>query len=242
MSVALYWLEQHLRDVPPADDWLGPSEISRLAALRIAKRRSDWRLGRWTAKTAAALLLRRPLHPRALASLEIRPAVSGAPEVFLDGRPAPLSLSLSHRDGSSACVVCRGAIALGCDVELVELHSSAFIADYFTASERGLVASTPAIQRPALVTLLWCAKESALKALHEGLRRDTRSVEALIDMDEASGAAWQPLRVHCDQSAGFHGWWKRAGQFVFTVAASKPCSSPIDLVVPRLAAPAKASA
>lgn len=242
MTVALYWLEQQLRDVPPADDWLGPSELSRLAALRIAKRRSDWRLGRWTAKTAAALLLHRPLHARALASLEIRPAASGAPEVFLDGRPARLSLSLSHRDGSSACVVCRGAIALGCDVELVEMHSNAFVADYFTASERGLVSSTPAIQRPALITLLWSAKESALKALHEGLRRDTRSVEALIEMDEASQSDWQPLHVHYDQAADFHGWWKRAGQFVFTVAASEPCSAPVDLLVPRLAAPAKASA
>ena len=58
----VYWLEQVEGDVPPNDDWLSASEAACLARLRFAKRRADWRLGRWTAKCAVSeyLSLQRP--------------------------------------------------------------------------------------------------------------------------------------------------------------------------------------
>ena len=53
----VYWLEQSDGDVPVGDGWLSAGERATLDRLRIPKRRADWRLGRWTAKCAAAAYL-----------------------------------------------------------------------------------------------------------------------------------------------------------------------------------------
>ncbi len=77
------------------------------------------------------------------------------------------------------CVVAPAGVSLGCDLEVIEPRSAAFVTDYFTRNEQALVERTSKEERPRLVTLLWSAKESALKALHVGLRLDTNSVEVL---------------------------------------------------------------
>ena len=51
------WLTRSLADVPADDGWLGPGEIEVLAGLGFEKRRADWRLGRFAAKTALAVWL-----------------------------------------------------------------------------------------------------------------------------------------------------------------------------------------
>src|SRR5262245_23332046 len=127
----VYWLEQTLADVPQDDDWLSPAEAVRFSQMLVRKRRDDCRLGRWTAKRALAATLGLPVHPRVLAEIEIRAAQSGAPEAFIHDRPADATVSLSHRDGVGLCVVVRAGVALGCDLEVIEPHSGAFIADYF---------------------------------------------------------------------------------------------------------------
>jgi 4'-phosphopantetheinyl transferase len=60
---------------------------------------------------------------------------------------------------------------------LIELRSDAFVADYFTAEEQPLVAraSSP-VDGLRLLAPVSSGKESALKALREGLRLDTRCV------------------------------------------------------------------
>ena len=74
----------------------------------------------------------------------MRPAPSGAPEAFIAGRPRRMSsLSLSHSDGTAFCALAAAGASLGCDVEKVEPHSAAFLADYFTAEEQDLVARQP---------------------------------------------------------------------------------------------------
>ena len=107
-----------------------------------------------------------PAHPLAFANVEIHAEASGAPEAFVDARPAALTISLSHRDGRAICAVAPIGVELGCDLEVVEPRSDAFLSDYFAAEEQALVAREPAAAQPRLVTLLWSAKESTLKALH----------------------------------------------------------------------------
>ena len=184
----LHWLEQAATDVPADNDWLSAGEATRLSALRVPKRRSDWRLGRWTAKHAVAACLNLPGHSQALASIEIRPADSGAPEVFFANQRAGVSISLSHRAGVAACAVAPLGTALGCDLELIEPRSAGFLADYFTADEQELVARASPADRDRVVNLLWSAKESVLKALGVGLRENclctiVRSVEGLLCQD-----------------------------------------------------------
>ena len=173
----VYWLELRQADVPDGNDWLSAGELARLDAMRFPKRRADWRLGRWTAKRALSAYLKASGDlPPPLADMEVRAAASGAPEAFLAAKPAGVIISLSHRNGTALCTITPSAAQLGCDLELIEPRSEAFVADYFTGAEQALVAQSPAADRPQLLALLWSAKESALKALHEGLRLDTRSV------------------------------------------------------------------
>jgi 4'-phosphopantetheinyl transferase len=246
----VYWLEQTEADVPVSPEWLSASESAHLNALRVPKRRSDWRLGRWTAKRALSAYLKAPGDLHSLADIEIRPAASGAPEVFVAGQPAVASISLSHSNGTALCVAATFGTALGCDLELVEPRSDAFVADYFTSDEQALIAQASAAQRPWLLALLWSAKESALKALHEGLRLDTRSVAVSLLESPLTSAVdtgrwpeqsdltlrehlsiWHPLEVHHTDGAIFRGWSQRAGCLLRTLVAAPRPMTPIPLEV-----------
>jgi 4'-phosphopantetheinyl transferase len=229
--MGVYWLEHSEKDVPDEIDWLSANEAAFLSGLRFAPRRASWRLGRWTAKRAVAAYLHWPDSFSALTKIEIRPAASGAPEVFLDDQLAALSISLSHRDGEALSAVAPGAIELGCDLELIEPRGDAFVGVYFTAEEQALIARQPAADRPRILALLWSAKESALKALHTGLRLDTRSV--VIDSLEMSCDLhdWKPLIVRHARDKEFHGWWQAAGNMVRTVVANPPPAPPIALQI-----------
>ena len=50
-------------EVPADDEWLTGAEHDVLAGLTMAKRRADWRLGRWTAKDAGRRGARRTARP-----------------------------------------------------------------------------------------------------------------------------------------------------------------------------------
>jgi 4'-phosphopantetheinyl transferase len=209
------WLEQSESDlpVPPAEsgeiDWLSASERLRLTALRFPKRRADWLLGRWTAKLALVRTLKLSSTLQGLDDVEVRAAADGAPEVFLAGQPAPVAISLSHRAGLAVCALAPVDTALGCDLELVEPRSNAFVADYLSPEERYLVElQEKPSARWRLVNLIWSAKESALKALRAGLRLDTRSV--VVSPGNGPGL-WHPLHVRHDSGRVFTGWWQTHG-------------------------------
>ena len=229
----VYWLEQTESDVPVENDWLSPSEATCMSALRIAKRRADWRLGRWTAKRAVAVCLSLPAHSEVLAGIEVRPAASGEPESFVSNQPASVTISLSHSSGRAVCaVVVQNGVGLGCDLEAIEPHSDAFVSDYFTAEEQALVARTPTADRSWMVTLLWSAKESALKALHEGLRLDTRSVAVSLGDESFHFHGWSRLQVCHSDGQVFYGWWQHGDCAVRTVVANSTLDCPIPLDVP----------
>jgi 4'-phosphopantetheinyl transferase len=227
-----HWLEQTEADVPPQNAWLSANERIQLNGMRFAKRRADWRLGRWTAKRGLADYLNLPAHPQVLARIELRPAASGAPEVFCGDKAAAVTVSLSHRAGISMCALAPSGVDLGCDLELIEARSDAFMSDYFTAEEQALVARAPAADWARLLTLLWSAKESALKALHAGLRLDTRSV--IVSFDDAlfDCNGWSPLQVRCAHDRIFHGWWQQTDHIVRTLVSDPPAGSPVQMTIP----------
>jgi 4'-phosphopantetheinyl transferase len=240
-----YWLEQTEADLPSHDDWLSPDEGGLLNRMRFAKRRADWRLGRWTAKRAVTAYLHLPGDPRALREIEVRSAPSGAPELFLAHRPAEVTISISHRASTAVCAIAMRGAQLGCDLELIEPRGASFVADYLTSEEQELISHAPQEDQPRLVTLLWSAKESALKALRQGLRLDTRCVAVTFDTrtDCEHGAdrfrqatdlpRWQPLLVRYAEAEILHGWWRSAGCLVRTLVA---LPAPIAPLAVRLAA------
>lgn len=221
----VYWLEQTIADVPEDTDWLSENETASLHGLRFPKRSDEWRLGRWTAKRALSIFLNVPADPLVFRRIDIRPAPSGTPEAFFDKQPAAATISLSHRGGLAACAVAVPGAEMGCDVEMAEPRSKAFVADYFTVEEQALIARASAADRDRLVALLWSAKESALKALGEGLRLDTRSVA--VDLQPHSSAVvWQPLRAEYDGRV-FDGWWRQTDNLVRTMVAAPAPAPPL---------------
>ncbi|MCA9705002.1 MAG: 4'-phosphopantetheinyl transferase superfamily protein [Myxococcales bacterium] len=221
------FLEQRLADVPGDDDWLGPAEREVLRGLTVAKRRAQWRLGRWTAKQA--LVSATPGLPRRGTALEIRAADDGAPQAFVGSRPLRWALSLSHRDDRGVCALAPAHRAVGCDLERIEPRSEAFVADVFTEAER---ARLPAEGRARwrLVAAQWSAKESLLKALRVGLRRDTRSV-AVCSIEPPNAEGWGPLQVE-DHASGrrWPGWWRPTDDHVLTVVGSSLARRPRALL------------
>jgi 4'-phosphopantetheinyl transferase len=220
----VYWLTQCLTDLPAADDWMAAGEAARLEGMRTAKRRRDYRLGRWTARRALAAC---PMIPPG--AVEVRAATSGAPEVMIAGAPAPCALSISHSAGVALCAVSPTGGRLGCDIEVIEPRDLAFIETFFTRREQSLVESISADERALLTTIIWSAKESALKALGEGLRLDTRSVEIALPVNAPAGL-WSALIVTGDDRIP-HGWWRQLGKHVLTIIASPPFDQPLELTL-----------
>jgi 4'-phosphopantetheinyl transferase len=170
-------------------------------------------LRRLAAKHAVAAAVGLPTDADTLRRIEVRNAPSGAPYVLVDGVPAGLDASITDRAGWAVCLVGSGTV--GCDLELVEPRTDGFVRDFLTAEEQLYVTSAP--DRDAAANLLWSAKESALKVLRTGLRRDTRSVAVTIH--DGPPAGWGRLTVRLAEGPRLPGWWRRDGQFLFTVAS-----------------------
>jgi len=211
--MTIRWLLLPASALPEGDGWLGFEERKVLASLRFAKRRSDWRLGRFVTKQALSSFAEIDTLDR----IQVIAATDGAPEVFIDGAKLDSGISISHREDLAACVISPKA-TVGCDLEAVEPRTSRFVNDFFTDRERAEVENTAGPQRERLVALTWSAKESALKALRVGLHRDTRSVEVQIDDLDTNEAGWHALRATVSpEDRGFRGWWRREGGVVLTV-------------------------
>jgi 4'-phosphopantetheinyl transferase len=211
--MTIRWLLLSASAMPEGDDWLGAEERNVLAGLRFPKRRAEWRLGRYAAKQAISAFV----GVDDLNRIEVTAAEDGAPEAYVDGTKLDSGISISHREGRAVCAIAPGA-QLGCDLEAVEPRTPRFVNDFFTERERVEVEKAAASHRDRLVALTWSAKESALKALRVGLRRDTRSVEVEIDALETSEPGWHPLRTRVSpEGRTFEGWWREEEGFVLTV-------------------------
>ena len=222
------WLARGEHELPGDTGWLTPAEAGRAAGMRFTKRRTEYLLRRWVGKQAVAAVLGVPGDLSRLARIEIANRGSGAPYVVVDGRPSPLDVSLTDRAGWAVCLVGPERTRVGCDLEIVEARSPGFVSDFLTEGEQCFVASQEGGEaRDAAANLLWSAKESALKVLQTGLRRDTRSVEVTVGDQAPDG--WGPLTMRPAEGGRLHGWWRRDGDFVLTVAAESSTGPPQPL-------------
>ncbi|MEW6094399.1 MAG: 4'-phosphopantetheinyl transferase superfamily protein [Chloroflexota bacterium] len=217
----IYWLliERTPASLSEAGAFLSPGEQQKLSRMRFPKRRDEWLLGRWTAKTLICSL---PGHQAfSPTEIEIVNTPEGAPQVcFPDGRISPFCLSISHSGLLAFCALTRvPGLKIGVDLEKIEPRSKGFVEDYFTTAEKQLVDSFPLGEQQAVVTLIWSLKEAMLKALGVGLHRDTRQVEVLAIWDEIPGV-WQAAAIGEPgiRNRPWSAWWQRRGDFVMTIA------------------------
>lgn len=229
----LTWLVCASADVPAGDDWLSPAERDVLGGLRFPKRRGDFRLGRWAAKNAVLASLgegagvggeragqeaERPMT--ACARLSILAAADGAPEVWIAGERAPVAVSIAHSGGSGLAAAGPPAPPFGADIETIERRTPEMIEDFFTATEQAWVRSLGEARGPWGASLVWSAKEAALKALRVGLREDTRAVEVRVGAPTEEEAVRVAVEV---RSTGrrFEGWSRVEGGRVLVLVAER---------------------
>ena len=184
------WLLSAASELPPGREWLSRREREALSGLRYEKRRRDWLLGRWTAKSALAAWLDAPLG-----ELEVIAAGDDVPEPFRRGEPAPAALSISHCGGRALAAVAQREAAVGCDLELVERRSPAFLREWLAPAERELVGRAAPGDDVLLANLVWCAKEAAAKARRGGLGAERAAHERVAGRGRGrtAGGARRPL-------------------------------------------------
>jgi 4'-phosphopantetheinyl transferase len=225
MSTPIYWtlVDSHQAALE-ARGFLSPAELQKYSTFRFPKRRDEWLLGRWTAKSLVHSIL--GYQHYSLDQIEIHNAPEGAPYIQLPERSAPAEcLTISHSGNLALCAIATGLdLQVGTDLEKVEARTKTFIMDYLTPSERQLVNNHPAETRALVVTLIWSAKESMLKALGVGLRRDTRMVEVrgldgMLPTRKDQGK-WQNIQLGEKPASdrAWAAWWQRRDPFVLTLA------------------------
>jgi 4'-phosphopantetheinyl transferase len=232
---------------PPAFSSTLEREV--LAGLRFPKRRREWLLGRWTAKR----LLQR-CHPAyrslSLQAITVGNDADGAPYLSVEGEGRlAMSLSISHRDDRAFCALSPTLPpSIGVDIERIEPRDPAFVHDFFTTDEDARVWTCPPSRRDALITVIWSAKESVLKALRHGLRMDTRRVEIVHvagieviktvaghpsggcppggcpSVWEPPDETWHEIRIKCaadcppPDTVPICAWWRPWEDYVLTIA------------------------
>lgn len=220
------------KSLPPDDAWLSGEELSLLPATAVPKRRSEFRLGRFTAKTLLDDLLadlpdRGALGRAAWQRLEILPSPDGDPRARLDETPLACRVSISHAHGRALVAAWFDGDELGCDIELVEARSPELVETFFTETEARAWRDAPAHDRDALATLIWSAKESALKARRIGLGRDTRDVPVHIDDLPPRGGEWCRIEIGLgDGGPGLSGWAALRDGYALTLATAPRCEAP----------------
>lgn len=265
----IHWLVQSVHDHPDLErgvapeGLLNPTEQARLDELHYAKRRRDWLMGRWTAKkllqsyieqqtgicpplTAMTIANDPDGAPYATLSAGWSQATNtGGPYRELWARPTTVSLSISHCDNHAFCAICvEPGVHVGVDIEKVEPRSWTFVKEYFTNAEIDQVCSAPPDEQDRLITVIWSAKEAALKALRLGLTVDTRWVSchitATVDIQNWTAIdvqyTPQPRRVTIPASPqaapaktfayptapiSLFGWWRMMEQYALTMVVKR---------------------
>lgn len=231
-----HWWAGHEDALPDGLEWLSARELARLDDLRFTKRRTEYLLRRWVGKRTVAARAGLGADPASLARVEVLNRRSGAPFVAIDGAVAPWDISLSDRAGCAVAVIgasgSGAAASSGVDLEIVEPRSDGFVTDFLTRAEgewvRGPAAADPRLGQDAAANLVWSAKEAALKVLHLGLRADTRSVEISVEPDPVV-EGWARFAAARRGGPVMHGWWRRDGVFLLTVAARGDLDPPTVL-------------
>jgi 4'-phosphopantetheinyl transferase len=217
--MTVHWLHARASEVPANDDWLTSDERAVAAGITVAKRRADWRLGRWTAKALLGAVLDVPAH-----RVEVRAAEDGAPEAFVDGAPAGLSLSLSHRDGVAVAAVAALPTRVGIDLETLEPRSDAFVREWLSGDEQAALPSVGEA-RDVRVLSCWTGKEASAKVLREGLRLDVRKAVVVVG---APAPDWRPMEVTWRAEGVVHrGWWRQDDNAVLALVTDPPGDPPV---------------
>lgn len=143
-----------------ADRWLSSVEQQRVARA-VEKRRHEFMLGRYAAKSALAVLNRRD----SLAFFTIVPGAFDQPVVLGEGTA---DVTLAHTAGAAVAVAHERGHPMGIDLEVIDPARIDVLRTQIAASELP-APNGPLAGEPERLFVLWSAKEALSKALRCGL-------------------------------------------------------------------------
>lgn len=199
--------------------WLCEAEVAEYQALIIPKRRDEWLAGRILVKKTYSEQIAPAIHPR---QLQILREPSQKPELLLNEQSTGMSISISHSHGWVAAALDPSGHPMGIDLERVEARDPAFLADYFTATEKNWIAQDGNLTPDQKITLIWSSKESVLKSLGLGLHLDPLRVEVSGIMVPTVVSEWGSGRAMVktdEREVECFLRWQMMGEMVITFAS-----------------------
>jgi phosphopantetheinyl transferase (holo-ACP synthase) len=174
----------------PLADALDEEEAREHAEKKVPKRAEEWLSGRVALKKSVGRLLATTAgEAPPLRHVRIVQTDLGKPAAELSHRPGVTvaEVSLSHSNGLAMAAAASPGLfeGLGVDVEKVEARSEGWIGDYFSKDEIRLAGKGE--ERWTRLTMIWCLKEAALKAMGTGLRFDLKDIN-VADINPAGRA------------------------------------------------------
>jgi 4'-phosphopantetheinyl transferase len=227
----IYLLTLSYNNLPTNKDWLSEKEQLHWQKILTVKKSQEWLFGRWTAKRMIEQYLKLENISSFLdyQTVEIKARKNGVPQAFLADKKLPINISISHRAKICFCALTQNLVKIGADVELIEPRSKVFLEDYFTNNEQDFLNRKDSNEQEIFANLFWSAKESTLKALEVGLTVDTRNIEILPITPELNNI-WQPFfSLTKNREEKFFGWWRKSGEYVFTLVTNSPLAFPFSL-------------
>jgi 4'-phosphopantetheinyl transferase len=207
---------------------LTEEEMMRFNEMKVVKRKTEWLLGRITAKallTSTGL----PFENVPFDNIVIANHPEGAP--YLLKTPKKGCLSISHRQYIGVCAfTSRMGTKIGIDLEKIEARAMSFVEDFFTQTEAEYTKDLPEAVRHVWATLVWSAKEAVLKAWQKGLRLDTRNIDIVPihpDVLQTRPSHWIPIEWKSNIAGYPDCWlgWQRWKNYIITLAATDPDNS-----------------
>jgi hypothetical protein len=218
-SGGLGWLVSTRAGLPDGDAWLTPDERAALAGLDRSAQRAASRLERYAAKLAVARWLGAGEGPADLARFELIADGAAALQIRRGDAPAGMTLALSRRQRIALVAVGPAGAHVGCSLEVLEPRGARFLLELFRVDEAADVLAAPPPERDARAALYWSAKQSACQALRCGDCPDTAEVAISLATGPAANG-WARFEAACPGGPVLHGFWRRLGEAVLTLAGS----------------------
>lgn len=210
-------------------DFLRTEDQTEYSRFKVAKRQNEWISSRITTKKMMVKILND--KKIAIRDIRIQKETNGRPYIFVDGKGRLNgSFSLSHSQGMVFCGYSDAPdMHFGIDLEKIEERKLEFIMDYFTNDEIKNYQQCTSDQKKEYSTLIWSAKEAALKAIGKGLALDTRKVEVIPQNVVSLIEGWKMCNVIFREGSEkeYTALWQEKGGFIRTI--SVPAGDPIHL-------------
>ncbi|WP_025717364.1 4'-phosphopantetheinyl transferase family protein [Paenibacillus sp. 1-18] len=187
-------------------------ECSYFESLEFHRRKSNFLLGRLSAKQAASVLLSEP----DLRNVSVKTGVFGQPVLRVTGVPS-YQVSITHCDSIGAAVVFPEVHPMGIDIERIDPKRNKTIESQLTTGEKERISAARGVEEySVLLTVFWTVKEALSKILRTGFTTSLHVLEMneTLFVNEYFRSTFSHFPQYAAQSY-------RLGDYICTIAAPR---------------------